>query len=447
MKEIIDYAVKKFVRSGADDVVATMASNRTNQIKFVNSKIISSNEWDSVDASFFVTFNKKVIMTSLKNLTKKSADETVKKVVSFSKNAVPNKEYNGIAEGPFKYKKIEDVYDKKIMMLEEKTADIVNDSTNVAMKNGAKRCSGVLETQYDRTYLVTTNEVRAEDEGTRIYFSIRSFTDKNASGHKVAVSRMLKYFNPEKTADESAEIAVMAKNPEHIVAGKYDMIFAPLPFANIIEHLGSGASIFSVESGLSCLNGKLGKKIAPEKFALTDDGTLRNGIYSAKFDAEGVPTQKNPLIEKGVLKTYLHNTSTAKKYGVKTTANAGLISPAPHNLVVGKGGLKKEELIAGMKKGIYVTNIWYTRFQNYSTGDFSTLPRDGCFLVENGRIIKSIRNIRINENLLNMMANISQIGSDLTAIKGWEVETPVVLPHIIVRNVSITKPEEVKDAD
>ncbi len=439
--KIIEYLVKQLSRKGAEDAVVSLTKNRNTQLKFVNNKIASNNEWNAIDAGIFASFNKKIITTSLKNFTKPTVDETVRKMVSFSKNAKPNKDYFGIAQGPYKYKEVEDGYDKKIVALEEKSVGVVENSISAALEEGAERCSGVLETHNFETLLLTTGGVKASDRGTDIYFSIRSFAGKEASGHTVRVSRMLKHFNPEKASRESAQIAVEAKNPSSLPAGKYDVVFAQLPFANLAEHLGAGASIFSVESGLSCLKDKLGKKIASERFNLTDDGTLKNGIFSSKFDAEGVPTQKNQIIREGVLKTYLHNTSTARKYKTKTTGNAGLVSPSPHNLIIEKGEMDKEELFKEVKKGIYVTNTWYTRFQNYSIGDFSTLPRDGCFIIENGEIKSSIKNTRISENLLNIMANIRYLSSDSLAIKGWEVETPVILPHVLVKEVNITKPE------
>jgi len=136
----------------------------------------------------------------------------------------------------------------------------------------------------------------------------------------------------------------------------------------------------------------------------------------------------------------LHNTSTAKKYGVKTTANAGLVAPGPANVILESGKVSRDGLFKDVKKGLYITNIWYTRFQNYATGDFSTIPRDGMFLIENGQIAQSLKNLRINENMLHMLQNVSAIASDAKKMSSWEIDIPVTTPHVLIKDVRMTKP-------
>lgn len=101
----------------------------------------------------------------------------------------------------------------------------------------------------------------------------------------------------------------------------------------------------------------------------------------------------------------------------------------PHawNIVLEPGDYSKEELFSEVKKGIYITNVWYTRFQNYVAGDFSTIPRDGIFLVENGEL-KPIRNIRVSDNLQRILESVIALGKELHHIHWWEVNTPVSTP-------------------
>ncbi|MEK6862367.1 MAG: metallopeptidase TldD-related protein, partial [Nanoarchaeota archaeon] len=114
----------------------------------------------------------------------------------------------------------------------------------------------------------------------------------------------------------------------------------------------------------------------------------------------------------------------------------------PRNLILEEGKHKKEELFENLKNGLWITNVWYTRFQNYASGDFSTIPRDGIFLINNGEIVKSIKGIRISENMLNMLKNVSMISNKSKDIVSWEAETPSRLPFVFVKNVNITRPEK-----
>lgn len=434
---LVKYIKKGLVKAGAEDFVIGFNDSETTQVKFVDNQIVMNKIWSSKNIGVFAAIKKKIISTSIKDLSKKSAEEAIKKIVKLSKLVEPNKNYRGIAKGPFKYKKIEGLFDKNVVNIN--ADNLVEKAVNTALSFGAKRVSGVLEKSINKNSLVTSGGVEASEKGTQLYLSLRSLVEKHASGHNVCISRNLKDFNVEKAAKESAEIAKMAVNPKHGKPGTYNIIFHPLPFANLLTTIGHSASIFDVEAGLSFLKNKINKKVASNKFTLMDDATIPKSFGATVFDAEGVPTQKNTIIKKGIFKTYLHNTSTAKRYKTKTTANAGLIAPEPINLYLKEGKLSYEELVEQAKNGLIVTNTWYTRFQNYATGDFSTIPRDGVFVIRNGKISGAVKDIRISDNMISIMKNVAGIGKKTSQVIGWEVHLPVILPPVLVKDVKVTK--------
>lgn len=439
---IAAHAVRQLRKKGADDVVVSASSDEIAQLKFSNSRISTTQSWQSERLNIFLAIDKRLVSTSIREMSAAAADDAIARMLKFAKAAVPNKEYSGIASGPFSYNDIKDTYDPAIVELGEGAVDVLKSAIDVAHRNGAKRTAGILEMHSNSAYLLTSGGVEAEDRGTKAYFSLRAFVDKYASGHHTCNSRVLRKFTPEASAERAAVIAKQAVSPKSGEPGIYDVIFAPLPFANLLESVGKAASIFNVESKLSCFAGKLGKKVGSEGVTLVDDATLPNGFDSVKFDEEGVPTQRNVIIEKGVLKTYLHNTSTARRHKVKTTANAGLVAPTPFNLVLQNGNLNKEEMIRQVKRGLIVTNVWYTRFQNYEAGDFSTIPRDGIFLVENGKVTGPVKELRISDNLIRILQGISAVGSEQEQVFGWEVEVPTSTPSVLVKGVKVTKSVE-----
>lgn len=440
--EVAAYLIAQLKKKGADDAVVSASIEEATQLKFSNSTISTTQTWQSEKLNMFLAIDKKLVSTSIREISVEAADDAVSRMLKFARAAAPNKEYLGIAKGPFSYREIPETYDNAIAELDSKAVDILRGAIDVAHSNGAKRTAGIFETTTGHSFLLTSSGVEAEDRGTKAYFSIRAFVDNYASGHHICNSRVLRKFNPNASAERAASIARQAVNPQSGEPGIYDVIFAPLPFANVLESIGKAASVFNVESKLSCLSGKLGKKIGSDSVTLVDDGTLPNGFDSVKFDEEGAPTQKNTIIDKGVLKTYLHNTSTAKRHKTKTTANAGLVTPNPFNLILQKGNLNKEELIEQVTRGLIVTNVWYTRFQNYETGDFSTIPRDGIFLVENGKVTRPVKELRVSDNLIRMLKNVAAIGSEPEPVFGWEVEVPTITPSVLVRDVKVTKSVE-----
>ena len=231
----------------------------------------------------------------------------------------------------------------------------------------------------------------------------------------------------------------MSDPPIVIDPGKYDIILGRPALGNLLNYTASFAGAYSALVGYSCFIKKIGQKVASELVTLKDDGRLPNGINSSKSDDEGVPTQETIIIENGVFKTFLHNTSTAKYFKTETTGNAGIISPEPWNIVLESGDFTEDELISDIKKGVYIENATYTRFQNPVEGTFSSILRDGIFLIENGEIKRGIKGARLSDSILNILASIDGISKNKEQILHWWMENPVIAPVVRARNIGITR--------
>jgi PmbA protein len=433
---MITYALKKAEKAGATDAVAHLGKQSMSQIRFANNTMTTLQNWEEERLQLFLSFSKKIVSTSLDIITKKAIDEAISNLAKLAKAARPKEDFGGIAAGPFKYGKVADNYDKKILGMD--LADKVDAAINSALGK-AKKTAGVIYAGEQSAELATSGGVYAAGKGTSVELSIRAFCAKDESGHSVSCSRSLSGFDPEAAGKKAAELASLAKNPAEGAPGKYDVLFDPMAFANLAALTASFASAFYVESGFSFLGEKLGKPVASPAVSISDAGDMPGGFGSEPFDDEGVPTQTTDIIKRGTLNTYLHNTSTARKYLVKTTANAGLVNPSPHNVVFHAGGLTKEEILGNVKNGLYISNVWYTRFQNYKTGDFSTIPRDAILVVKDGEFVGSIKNIRITENLEALLKKITAVSNKQEWVHWWEVETPVYLPYLFAEGVNITK--------
>ncbi len=428
----------KSLKGKADDIVVSLDSREISQVKFSNNRVSTSQHWFFSNISLFASFKRRTFSTVIAP-GKAAIDKAVVKLVNASASINENNDYAGIAKGPFKYRNPK-IFDKLIADVD--IADYVETGINTALENGASRVSGIFETSIESRRLFTSGGIDTSEKSSRAYFSIRSFAENGGSGHNVSAARRMADLKHEDAAMTSAETAKESMNAKRVDEGSYDILFSHLPAANLIDAVAGSASIFNVESGLSFLIGKSGKKVASDSFSLVDDATLDWGINSKAFDDEGVPCKRTSIIDKGIMKTYLHNTSTASKHGVKTTANAGIISPVPFNPIVGKGNVNKDAMIDKMKKGLIITNVWYTRFQNHTTGDFSTIPRDGIFLVKNGNVVGPVKGIRISDNLAGMLKRIDSVSKDLRPIVSWEVESPISVPEILVKSVNVSKSVE-----
>ena len=433
MFEINEKLMKLGKKMGFGDMVIISTLNDRKQVRFANSEITIAKRWLEKKTEIFVEKDKRVVSTEISNYEEKHMEEVMQNLNKLMNSVEKKEDYYGIAEGPFKYGEIEETFDKKI--LDTDPIEHIEAAINATKLD---RVAGVLYIDHPQIYLSTSNSVEAKDEGTGIEISVRAFKDDLASGHSTNSSRVLSKFKPEDAGEKAGEIARMVEKPTLGESGKFDVIFDPMAIGNLLSMMGRFTSAMAVEAGFSFLMGKLRKKVASENFTFRDIGNLPNGYGTRKFDDEGVPTKSTNIIEKGTLKTYLLNTSYAKKYNMENTANSGIIMPTPWNLYVEPGDYEEVEIF-DVPMAIYVTNIWYTRFQNYVSGDFSTIPRDGIFLVENGEIKGAIKNIRISDNMQRLLTGIDAIGKDLRQVHWWEAEIPVFVPYIRVKDVGITR--------
>lgn len=428
--------VTKAKKLGADEVVAKTTIGKYRQVRFSNNQVDITVAWDDYVTDVALAWKKRVVATQIHDF--KDIDASIKQLLGLAKVSAENPMFGGFANGKFRYPKSN--ADSKLEDLDSPT-ELVSEAISAAKKEiGPKIDSGgILFTKFEDVYLVSSEGPVGFDSRSAIELSIRAFAEQEASGHGVECSSTLKGFKPARAGTKAGEIAKLARNPKTGDDGAYDVIFDPLILGSSLGVWGGMVSAFNVMIQMSVFVDKIGKKVAPEIVTLKDNPAAYS-MSNRVFDDEGVPTKENVFIDKGVLKTYLHNASTAKIFKTKTTGNAGLVAPNPWNIEMEAGDMSKDELFGEVKKGLYLTNTWYTRFQNYAKGDFSTIPRDGIFLVEKGEIKKSLKDLRVSDNALTMLGNIAAISKERQHVHWWaEADPPSLSPYVLIKNVHMTK--------
>ena len=437
MEDYAERIVDKALKLGCQDAVADVIGNRSYQIRFAQNQVVISNQWRETSASVFLVYKKRVIASDIKDLTK--LDAAVENLVKIAKASRENSDYAGLAEGPFKYDRL--TVDKRIVDLMD-GSDFVEAAIHGATAEGAKECAGSFWKYDEEHSLRTSNGVKGYDHRASLYLSIRALMSLESSGHGVACATRMSQFDPEKAGHKAGKIAALAKDPVGGEAGTYDIVFDPLILGSLIDQIGGRSSAYIVMAGLSPFAKKIGKLVASKIVTITDDGSA-DSMGRQRFDAEGVPTKKKFIVRNGVLKTYLHNTSTAKKFKAKTTANAGLIAPWPHALSCKPGNWTRDEIFEECRDGLWLTNTWYTRYQSYVTGDFSTIPRDGIFRIKDGEIVGVWKDIRLTDNLLHVWKSIVGLSKTVDQVNWWgEVSVPTFAPYALARKIRITRSAE-----
>ncbi len=220
---------------------------------------------------------------------------------------------------------------------------------------------------------------------------------------------------PEAVGRISAERALRRLGARKVKTLRAPVIFEPDRAASLIRALAGAASGPSLYKRASFLVDRLGTQVAASNVTVIDDGTMRAGLASKPFDGEGLLTTRKPLVEAGVLKTYLLDSYSARKLGLSPTGNAArsvgespTVSPA--NLYLEPGRYSPEEIIGSVREGLYVTDLIGFGV-NSVTGDYSR-GASGIW-IENGELSHPVEEITIAGNLKEMFMAIEMIGNDL----------------------------------
>jgi PmbA protein len=231
-----------------------------------------------------------------------------------------------------------------------------------------------------------------------------------------SVARTLRKLDPpEEVGRIAAQRTLRRLGARKVRTTQVPVVLDPLVARTMLEHIFEAVNGDSVYRGASFLAGKLGGKVAGDNVTVIDDGTLRGGFGTTPFDSEGVPSRRTVVIENGVLQSYLLNTYTARKLGLKTTGNAsrglaGTPGIGVGNFFLRPGTKTPQEIIAAIPDGLYLTELLGFG-ANLVTGDYSR-GASGIW-ISGGELAFPVEEITIGGNLKDMLMNITEIGNDL----------------------------------
>lgn len=271
-------------------------------------------------------------------------------------------------------------------------------------------------------YKVLANSLGFVGSNRRSYCSVVAIPIAQMEGSAMqrdywySVSHSLKNLkSPEEVGAIAARRTLRRLGARKVKTAKVPIVFENTVSAALLGHIFEAVNGDSVYRGASFLTGKLNEKIAGKNINVVDDGTIPGLFGTSPFDSEGVVSRRTNVIENGVLKSYLLNTYTAKKLGLKTTGNAsrglaGTPGIGPGNFFLQAGAKSLQEIIADIKEGLFVTEF-LGHGVNLVTGDFSR-GATGLW-IENGELTYPVEEITVAGNLKDMLCNVSEIGNDL----------------------------------
>jgi PmbA protein len=233
----------------------------------------------------------------------------------------------------------------------------------------------------------------------------------------------------------------LLKIPAKGITGKHTVILHPQAYSQLFTYtLLQGARGDNVARGKSMIADKIGDEIASNIFTLVDDGLYPTSPATSIADDEGVPRQRTPIIENGVLRSFLWDTYWANKMDLKSTGNAtrnmrqGLVEINPTTLVVEPGTREIEDIISGIDHGYYIQGVQGAHSSNPESGDFSIVGNP-AILIEKGKMIGGIDGLMISGNIFDLLKKIVEIAKKPFQLFSWNG------PEIVVKDIDVIAKE------
>ena len=344
----------------------------------------------------------------------------VNEIVSNAK-VIENDDPIFIFKGSEKYKKI-NTYNKA---LDEVTNDQIMANLHAlekGIREGDPRVVEVAGTEFSlvrsKFTLVNSNGLNLSQKNNYFYFvgqCVASENGQTKSGYDFAFGNDFNAFDPAKLAKKIVDQTVAQLGGEACKSSKYKAVLHPNVVQSLLRAYVDYANAEEVQKKSSLFIGKLGQKVASKKVTI-EDRPLQKNAFARWFDDEGVATYNKAIIKNGVLQTYLYNLTTAAKEGVQTTGNAfgggSKKGIAPAFIYLKPGKKSQEELFAKLGNGVYITDVSGLHAGlNAQSGNFS-LQSTG-YMIENGKKGKPLDLITVSGNLLELFADVVEVGNDV----------------------------------
>jgi PmbA protein len=424
--------------AGEVEVYAVESVNRSVTIEKNDIQLASSATSGGVGVRVFV--NKAVGFGATNVLDKEELKRTAKSAVAIAKSSQPDDA--NVLPDKTPLPKVEGLHHPSI----EKLA--IGDALEYALRmlDAARKFdkritidAGSVDISTSRRAVVNSRGVEAEEISSAIVYYLMGMARDGDD-----VSTFLLEFGIERTADKVDVEKVGRELAEKLIATlgatkgesfKGPVVLEPDALSSLVcSPIIFSANAENVQKKQSRFAGKLGQKVASGLITISDDGLMPGGVATSAFDREGVAHAKLSLIKNGVLENFMYDTRTALRDKRKSTGHAaggprGVPGIGPTNFTTEPGKTSKDEIIAGIERGILVNR--FSGWPNPISGDFSGVVKGG-FEIKNGKIGKPLTGTLIAGNLYELIGGVSAVSKERKQLFSFN------LPWMRVENVSVT---------
>jgi len=434
-REQAEALVQKVVKmSKADSIQVNVGGGYAANVRFADNRISTAGGVSTATLNIQSSFGPKHAVISTNDFSEAGLERAVRQSETLAKLAPDDPE--AMPElPPQQYEDVKTYFDSTANLGPDGRADAARMAIEPCRAAGDLKAAGFLQTGIGAGAVGNNKGLFAYQAGTSTNYTLTvRTTDGTGSGWAGADHPDWNQLDVKGVAQRAIDKARLSKNPVAIEPGRYTVILEPQAVGDLVQLLAFSLDARSADEGRSAFSKqgggtKVGEKVVDERVTLFTDPADPQ-LLSNVFDGQGLPAHRVAWIENGILKRLTYSRFWAQKKGQQPDAGTNAVKLA--------GGTQtQEELIASTPRGVLVTRLFYLRPTDPRTVMYTGLTRDGTFLIENGKVSKSIKNFRFNESPLLMLNNLDGIGKAVR-VAGTEAGGDVVMPPLKIRDFNFT---------
>lgn len=419
-KKMREIAGRVLSLSAAQQTEVIIMSEDSGLTRFANSYIHQNVAERNVGLRVRTVEGKKIGVASINDLSPEALERVVERALTIARLQPENPDFTSLPS-PAPIAEVAAFDEATATFGPEDRAKAVGVICQLAVENGLV-ASGAFTTGAGELAVANSLGIFAHYSTTSADINTVIMSD-DSSGYSAATAWKVGEINPEAIGSEAVEKALQSRNPRGLPPGRYAVIleeYAVADMMSMLAYLGFGA--LSVQEGRSFMTDRFGQQIMNPAISIWDDGLDPTGL-PMPFDFEGVPRQRVDLIKEGVAEAVVYDSYTAGKEGKASTGHGlpapNTFGPIPTHMFMAPGEASKEEMLASMERGLWVTRFHYTRPVHPKLAIITGMTRDGTFLIEKGEMAYPIKNLRFTQSYIEALANVERVCRETKLVQDW----------------------------
>jgi predicted Zn-dependent protease len=416
---VAERAVALAQAAGASEAEALVSAEQAQLTRFANSEIHQNVAETNGTLNLRVAIGNRIGVASSNRLDDEGLRGLAETATAIARNSAELEDWGGLPE-PTPIREIAAGWSEGTAgATPEQRAGGVR-AVIAAADTAGIRAFGSFSTSAEHLAVANSHGIRAAQRRTSAQLLTVTMAADGGSGYAEQAAVDVNAIDAAAVGQEAADKARASTNPVAVEPGDWTVVleeYAVVDLLSMLAYMGFSALAVQEERSFA----EPGKVIGSDLVTIVDDAT-EPGALPMAFDYEGVAKQKVVLVERGVCRDVVYDAQTGARGGHPSTGHGlpapNTYGPFPLNMVMSAGTTDRAALVGEMERGLLVTRFHYTNPVHPKLAIVTGMTRDGTFLVEGGKIVGPVRNLRFTQSYLAALAGTVAVGRERRTLRG-----------------------------